>query len=65
MQPAIGITVHYQEPDEQGGFVTRAAMISEILPDDVLTLFIFGGKSIYLVNAPKADVPTLEHWNWP
>ena len=67
--PSVGRIVHYVDND--GGWAHRAAIITEVLPDDEhetqpVALCVFGVKGLlflYPVELEPTCVPNT--WHWP
>lgn len=68
-KPSIGRIVHYQSYGSPGGEHTsqpRAAVITEVTSDEVVSLCILNPTGQYFDRDVKYSAePKPGHWNWP
>lgn len=71
MQPSIGRAVHYTSYGTPGGEypkTCRAAIITAVDSDDVVSLFVMNPEGIFLNQAVTYDggaEPSGGTWHWP
>jgi hypothetical protein len=67
-QPSIGRIVHYQAYGTPGGehpSVPRAAVITDLHPEDEVTVCVLNPSGIFFNRVKFSETPKPGHWNWP
>lgn len=67
-KPSIGRIVHYQSYGTPGGEYLsepRAAIITDVLDDEMVGLCILNPSGLFFTEAVYSEPPKPGHWNWP